>query len=79
MQDAQKGNITDEIKLIAETEGVDVHKIVKNLANGRIVILKNIEGKSRPLGVGKGLKTKDQRQCRILFRIRKSGMGSRKG
>ncbi len=58
MQDAQKGNITDEIKLIAETEGVDVHKIVKNLANGRIVILKNIEGKSRPLGVGKGLKTK---------------------
>lgn len=58
MQDAQKGNITDEIKLIAELEGVDVHKIVKNLASGRIVILKNIEGKSRPLGVGKGLKTK---------------------
>ena len=58
MKEAQKGNITDEIKSVSETEGIDVHKIMKGLANGRIVIPKNINGKSKPLGVGKGLKTK---------------------
>ena len=58
MKEALKGNITDEIKSVAETEGIDVHKIVKGLANGRIVIPKNINGKSKPVGIGKGLKTK---------------------
>ncbi len=58
MKEAQKGNITNEIKSVSETEGIDVHKIMKGLANGRIVIPKNINGKSKPLGVGKGLKTK---------------------
>jgi phosphomethylpyrimidine synthase len=58
MKEALKGNITDEIKSVAETEGIDVHKIIKGLANGRIVIPKNINGKSRPVGIGKGLKTK---------------------
>jgi phosphomethylpyrimidine synthase len=58
MKEAQKGNITNEIKSVSETEGIDVHKIMKGLANGRIVIPKNINGKSKPLGIGKGLKTK---------------------
>jgi phosphomethylpyrimidine synthase len=58
MKEALKGNITDEIKSVAEIEGIDVQKIIKGLANGRIVIPKNINGNSRPLGIGKGLKTK---------------------
>ncbi len=58
MKEALKGNITDEIKSVAETEGIDVRKIIKGLADGRIVIPKNINGKSRPVGIGKGLKTK---------------------
>jgi phosphomethylpyrimidine synthase len=58
MKEAQKGNITNEIKSVSETEGIDVHKIMKGLADGRIVIPKNINGKSKPLGIGKGLKTK---------------------
>ena len=58
MKEALRGNITDEIKSVAETEGIDVHKIIKGLANGRIVIPKNINGKSRPVGIGKCLKTK---------------------
>ncbi len=58
MQEARKGIITDEIKSVAEMECIEVHKIVKGLANGRIVIPKNIGSKSRPLGIGKGLKTK---------------------
>jgi phosphomethylpyrimidine synthase len=58
LQEARKGIITDEIKSVAEMECVGVHKIVKGLANGHIVIPKNIESKSRPVGIGKGLKTK---------------------
>jgi phosphomethylpyrimidine synthase len=58
MQEAQKGIITDEIKKRAENEGVEVHKIVNGLANGHIVIPKNIKSRSRPIGIGKGLKTK---------------------
>ena len=58
MQEARKGNITDEIKSVAETEGIEVHKILKGLADGHIVIPKNIDGKSKPVGIGKGLKTK---------------------
>ena len=58
MQEARKGKITDEIKLVAETEGLDVNKIIRGLAEGRIIIPKNIEGKSMAVGIGKGLKTK---------------------
>jgi len=58
MQDALRGNITTEMKSVAEIEGIDVHKIVRGLSEGRIIIPKNIEGKSKPVGIGKGLKTK---------------------
>ena len=58
MQEALMGNITDEIRSVSETEGLDVHKILRGLASGRIVIPKNIEGRSKPVGIGKGLKTK---------------------
>jgi phosphomethylpyrimidine synthase len=58
MQEARKGNITDEIKSVAEIEGVNVNKILKRLADGRIIIPKNVEGKCDPVGIGKGLKTK---------------------
>ena len=58
MQEALMGNITDEIRSVSETEGIDVHKILRGLASGRIVIPKNIEGRSKPVGIGKGLKTK---------------------
>ena len=58
MQEALMGNITDEIRSVSETEGLDVHKILRGLASGRIVIPKNIEGRSKSVGIGKGLKTK---------------------
>lgn len=58
MQEALKGNITDEMKIVAEDEALNVHKIVKGLAAGHIVIPSNIKGKSNPVGIGKGLKTK---------------------
>lgn len=58
MQDALRGNITPEMKLVAELEGIDVQKIVRGLSEGRIIIPKNVNGKTKPIGIGKGLKTK---------------------
>jgi phosphomethylpyrimidine synthase len=58
MQQAIKGQITDEMKKVAEMEDIDIHKLVRGLADGRIIIPKNIEGKSRAVGIGKGLATK---------------------
>lgn len=40
MQDALRGNITPEMKLVAESEGIDVQKIVRGLSDGRIIIPK---------------------------------------
>jgi phosphomethylpyrimidine synthase len=58
MREALMGNITDEIKSVSEIEGKDVHKILRGLANGHIVIPKNIQSNTKPVGIGKGLKTK---------------------
>ncbi|MTK63387.1 MAG: phosphomethylpyrimidine synthase [Methanobacterium sp.] len=58
MQDALRGNITPEMKLVAESEGIDVQKIVRGLSDGRIIIPKNVEGKTKAMAIGKGLKTK---------------------
>ena len=79
MQEARKGNITDEIKSVAKTEGIEVHKIVKGLVNGHIVIPKNVEGKSKPLGIGKGLKTKINANVGSSSELEKGKMGSGKG
>ncbi len=58
MQDALRGNITPEMKLVAESEGIDVQKIVRGLSDGRIIIPKNVEGKTKAIAIGKGLRTK---------------------
>lgn len=58
MQDALRGNITPEMKLVAESEGIDVQKIVRGLSDGRIIIPKNVERKTEAIAIGKGLKTK---------------------
>jgi len=58
MQDALRGNITPEMKLVAESEGIDVQKIVRGLSEGRIIIPKNVEGNTKAIAIGKGLKTK---------------------
>ena len=58
MQDALRGNITDEMKLVAETEGIDVQRIIRGISEGRIIIPKNVNGNTVPVGIGKGLKTK---------------------
>ncbi|MFH1361817.1 MAG: phosphomethylpyrimidine synthase ThiC [bacterium] len=58
-QEALKGNITKEMRLVAEIEHRDVSDIQKGLADGTISIPVNPNHKNcRPIGVGKGLKIK---------------------
>lgn len=56
---AREGIITDEMKTVAEYEGVSPEFIREGVEKGNIVILKNNQRKgSIPVGVGKGLSVK---------------------
>ncbi|MGV8143824.1 MAG: phosphomethylpyrimidine synthase, partial [Methanothermobacter sp.] len=58
LEQARKGQITPEMEKIAITEDIEVKQIMRRISKGHIVIPKNINGKSTPIGIGKGLKTK---------------------
>jgi phosphomethylpyrimidine synthase len=55
---ARKGIITDEIRMVAEDEKLDPEVVRQGVAEGSIVIPKNIHHHFRPRGIGKGLATK---------------------
>ena len=55
MQAARSGQITDEMKAVAEKEKVTPEFIRDGIAAGRIVIPKNINHPISPIGIGKGL------------------------
>ncbi len=55
---AKKGIVTDEFKEVAKLEGVTPEYIAKGIAEGTIVITRNINHPIRPLAIGKGLRTK---------------------
>ena len=58
LEQAKKGQITDEMKYVSEKEGIEIIKLLRRVAKGQIVIPKNFTSDSIPLGIGKGLKTK---------------------
>ncbi|MCX7821599.1 MAG: phosphomethylpyrimidine synthase ThiC [Brevinematales bacterium] len=58
LEAAKKGIITEEMKFIAEKEEVDINELMNNIANGKVIILKNKFHNIKPVGVGKGLSTK---------------------
>ena len=59
MEAAKKGIITKEMKVVAEKENMQVEKLMKLMAEGKVVIPANINHKSiSPEGIGDGLKTK---------------------
>ncbi len=58
MEKANAGVVTAEIKRVAVSEGVDAEIVRKLLAEGVLVIPKNINSKSEPLGIGKMMRTK---------------------
>lgn len=55
---ARKGIITEEVMQVAQEEGVFPEELSQNIADGKAVITKNILRNIKPLGIGKGLRTK---------------------
>lgn len=58
LESARKGQITDEMETVAKEENIEIQKLIKRLSEGYITIPKNVNGKSIPKGIGKGLTTK---------------------
>ncbi len=58
MEMAHAGIVTKEIKSVAAKEGINADAIRNLVAQGLLVIPKNINSKSRPLGIGKLMRTK---------------------
>ena len=58
MKEAKKGNITKEAEIVAKFENIEIQKLIKLIAEGKVVIPKNINSNSKPCGIGSGLKTK---------------------
>lgn len=55
---AKDGKILDEFEKVAEDESKDVSYIRDKVANGEIVILRNVKRDIKPVAVGSGLRTK---------------------
>ena len=59
MQSARAGKITDEMKIVAQEEKMNIETLRERVANGTIAICANINHQNlHPYGVGKGLCTK---------------------
>lgn len=59
LEEARRGVINDKMRRVAEDEGLDPEFVRQGMADGNIVILNNNRRDSlKPLGVGKGLRTK---------------------
>jgi phosphomethylpyrimidine synthase len=58
IEDAKKGVITKEMKHVSKIENIDIQKLVNLIANGKVVIPKNILHEIDGCGIGDGLTTK---------------------
>lgn len=58
IREAKKGNITPEMRAVAREEGVTPEFVRRGVAAGRIVIPTSPYRETRPVGIGKGLRTK---------------------
>lgn len=58
IEQAKKGNITSEMEYVAEVENIDVEKLRRLIACGKVVIPKNNTVNTRPTGIGENLHTK---------------------
>ena len=55
---AREGIITDEIKHVALDEGIEPERLSQDVAEGFTVIARNANHDIKPIGIGRGLKTK---------------------
>lgn len=58
MEEARRGKITEEMKIVAEVEDLTPEKIRQGIAQGRIIIPKNVRRDIKIIGIGEGLTTK---------------------
>jgi phosphomethylpyrimidine synthase len=59
LQTARRGDISEEMRLCAEAEGLGAESIRRGVEDGTIVVIRNnIHKDIQPLAVGKGLRTK---------------------
>ncbi|MHC1631619.1 MAG: phosphomethylpyrimidine synthase ThiC [Methanotrichaceae archaeon] len=58
IKDARKGQITEEVKLVAAQEGIDPDKLRRLVAKGRVAIPRNVRRQIEPIGIGETLTTK---------------------
>ena len=59
MEMARRGQPTDEMRAVAEAEGVPLQVLMRRVASGRVVITRNVRREDvRPTGIGEGLRVK---------------------
>lgn len=59
IESAKKGLVTEEMKVVARDESIDINNLMELIKTGRIVIPANKNHKNlNPIGIGKGLRTK---------------------
>ena len=55
---AKQGNLTDEMKIVAKSEKINIDVVKRRVKSGKIVIPHNPIHSPNPLGIGKGLRVK---------------------
>ena len=55
---ARQGIITDEVRQVAVDEGIDPEQLSRDISEGLTVISRNMNHDIKPLGIGRGLRTK---------------------
>ncbi len=58
LSEAKKGNATKEMEAISKKEKISINKLISLVAEGKVVIPKNVNRNTRPCGIGKNLTTK---------------------
>ena len=56
--EAIKGNITPEMKDVAKQENIEIDKLARLIADGKVVIPKNVNSNAKACGIGEELSTK---------------------
>ena len=56
--EAIKGNVTQEMKDVAKNENIEVDKLARLIADGKVVIPKNVNSHAKACGIGENLTTK---------------------
>jgi len=57
-KEAERGLVTDAMRIVAEQEGVSVEALKQRVARGTVIIPRNVKREIKPVGIGEGLTTK---------------------